>query len=481
MIDISSWLLDCEYHKQQSTVQIPNRKRQRTTSPTPQRPLTPQSATPRMSSAGSRLTTPRHKRRKQDHADDTNDETTYRGGGGIDPNRTPLAAPPSAQSDTTTSGDASTTTSSHRSSPVKRLLRLEIAPQNPLSVVSINRRDDRMPRELKIMLARLEDLQRGHEVVPRRLADEVQARRTQQRRRKAKEQGASPDCDESDSLDEEDEDDGDFYNFGPSVYSAEDEAPYWRPISLDDVMDVLIATQLCTNDVHPESSWNMLVHWPIFKLALGVAGTDIPTTATTASAASPTTCIRVSCVPCTTARLTGHSRGSKMVDFCMALSPPSTTQRQCIRDLRGRTDGSTVNHTDFYPLRDKPVIVSVESKKPGDGLLEAQTQVGVWQAAQWSLLLRQAGGLSPSLVSGSGSGLPFLPALFIQGPQWSFAATTRHGEQTLLWTQQSIGTTDTMLGIFQIVAAIRYIAQWSIDVYWPWYHKEVLAVNTGGY
>lgn len=469
MIDISSWLLDCQqYYKQQSPFRTPNRKRQRTTtSPTPQRPLTPHSATPPMSSAGGPLTTPRYKRRKQNNTDDANVETTYRGDGDIDPNRTPIAAPPSAPSDTgystTTSGDASTTTSSHRSSPVKRLLRLEIAPQNPLSVVSINRRDGRMPRELKMMLARLETFQRGHEVVPRLLADGIETRRAQQRskRRMAEEQGASHEYSNNENHEEEEEDDGDFYNFGASVYSADDEAPYWRPISLDDVMDVLIATQLCTNDVHPESSWNMLVHWPIFKLALGVAGTDIPTTATVSAPSAPITSIRVSCVPSTTARLTGHSRGSKMVDFCIALSPqpqsdanmtnlsaPSTTQNQRIRGLRARTHGSTVNHTDFYPLRDKPVVASVESKKPGDGLLEAQTQVGVWQAAQWSLLdaqrrqqeqllLQQAGGRSCLAVGGDtasrggSSGLPFLPALFIQGPQWSFAATTRQGEQTV--------------------------------------------------
>ncbi|KAI1163444.1 hypothetical protein F5B18DRAFT_661781 [Nemania serpens] len=165
-----------------------------------------------------------------------------------------------------------------------------------------------------------------------------------------------------------------------------------------------------------------------------------------------------------------------MLDFCIALQPHDTTAAERIRELRRRTSGSTTNHTDFYPLRDKPIILTVESKKPGEGLLEAQTQVGVWQAAQWRLLEMQHRGTQHSGESGT-AGLPFLPALFIQGAQWSFAATTRHGNETLLWTQQNIGATDTVLGIFQIIHTLRHLAQWSTMIYWKWYKIAILAIN----
>ncbi|RYC64079.1 hypothetical protein CHU98_g2128 [Xylaria longipes] len=504
MIDIPSWLDDCQrYHKKSTRRGNQNRATTTTTTTTTtkaKRPLTPDSA-PLMRSAETRSTTPRHKRRKpNDNEDDGAGQSD------VDPNRTPIAPLLSVrqQSDnysTTTSGDdAASITTSRQSSPVKRLLQLEIAPRNPLSMVSINRRDARMPRELKTMLARLETFQHGLEVVPLYLAEEIMARRAQQRTDTNVDGhvGEVTACDDDDG---DDGDDGDFYNFRPSVFSHQDDALFWHPISLDDMMDILTATQMCTNDVHPESSWNMLVHWPVFKLALGVAGTEIPTSFSTLSKplppptittptlaptppeseSKPATVTRISCIPCTTARLTGHSRGTKMVDFCLALEPepeaptPASTPvtRRSIRNLRARTHGSTVNHTDFYPLRDKPVVMSAESKKPGEGLLEAQTQVGVWQAAQWSLLERQRGDKRRK----GGSSIPFLPALFIQGAQWSFAATTRQGEQTLLWTQQSIGATDSVLGIFQIVRALRHIALWSATVYWPWYQGEVLGIN----
>jgi hypothetical protein len=56
----------------------------------------------------------------------------------------------------------------------------------------------------------------------------------------------------------------------------------------------------------------------------------------------------------------------------------------------------------------------------------------VWQSAQWSLLNSQSQSVSKrSDGKGNTSGLPFLPALFIQGSQWSFAATTKQGDQTV--------------------------------------------------
>lgn len=349
--------------------------------------------------------------------------------------------------------------------------------------------------------------------MPRYLEDEIIARRAQRRTYT----DVDRDAQGAPAFDNDgDDDDGDFYNFRPSVFSHQDDAPIWHPISLNDTMDILTATEMCTNDVHPESSWNMLVHWPVFKLAFGVAGTDIPTssltpptitppslTLTTAESESrPATVARISCIPCTTARLTGHSRGTRMVDFCLALEPdpepsiPASTSiaKESSRDLRARTHGSP-NHTDFYPLRDKLVALSAESKKPGEGLLEAQMRVGVWQAAQWSLLERQRREIQQrrrqqeeegSCVGGGerreagSSNIPFLPALFIQGAQWSFAATTRQGEQTLLWTQPSIGATDSVLGIFQIVRALRHMALWSATVYWPWYVREVLGIDESG-
>lgn len=91
----------------------------------------------------------------------------------------------------------------------------------------------------------------------------------------------------------------------------------------------------------------------------------------------------------------------------------------------------------------RPITASIETKrlegaKPG----EAHLQIGTWHAAQWRLLediVRQA----PQDVRASGKSkeqdvyrrLPaFLPAVVINGHDWSFAATTRKGRKTVRLT-----------------------------------------------
>lgn len=62
--------------------------------------------------------------------------------------------------------------------------------------------------------------------------------------------------------------------------------------------------------------------------------------------------------------------------------------------------------------------------------------------------------------------IPFLPAIIIQGHEWHFAATTRSGNTTVLWVKQPLGATDSILGIFQIVCALRHLAAWIRMSYW---------------
>ena len=44
----------------------------------------------------------------------------------------------------------------------------------------------------------------------------------------------------------------------------------------------------------------------------------------------------------------------------------------------------------------------------------------------------------------------------------------------VLWTKQYIGSTSSILGIYQIAAALQYLAKWSAKVFWPWYRQAVL-------
>ncbi|POS80305.1 hypothetical protein DHEL01_v201288 [Diaporthe helianthi] len=363
-------------------------------------------------------TTPPIKRRRPNEVEndvpDLDLDRTLRGRG----NSAALSA-----SDGLSSGSRSSATSTSRASPTKRLARLEIAPENPVLVTQISMNDDRIPAELRTLLGELDGFQARAGIVPGYLAADVQERARN---------------------------DNNFYNIRPWMFeddaaSAGGPAPSPDPtLSLDQVLKVFESAKECLNEDHAEAAWNTLVHWPMFELALGlIAEVTVP------SLTSPDRPqqARVRGMPCTAARLTGRSYGSKMVDYCVFVEPQP---REAAKITEIRSKLTYINHTDYHALRQRPIVLSAESKKPGEGGRNAQLQLSVWQAAQWAVLenlvAAAAGDTAerPALI-------PFLPALIIQGHEWHFAATTRSGNTTVLWVRQPLGATDSILGIFQIV------------------------------
>ncbi|KAJ8123183.1 hypothetical protein O1611_g9655 [Lasiodiplodia mahajangana] len=343
-----------------------------------------------------------------------------------------------------------------RTSPTKRLAILEGA-DNPIIVAQINRSDPRMPEELKMMLNTLDNFQLRAGIVPFYLRSSIE--------RRAKW-------------------DSNFYNFQPTTFQNEAtenvmaHATALDPeLSLDQVLEVFLAANECFNGRHPEATWNTLVHWPTFQLALG-AIVEVPKAPPEEDGTQEQEHqVRVRAMPCTTARLKGNPRGKKMVDYCMFVEPQNEDLAKLIELWKHPQLDYNINHADHYPLRQKPVVLSAESKKPGEGFQEAQVQLSVWQGAQWALLECLI-----EIAKGDGKDttqplIPFLPALIIQGHEWSFAATTRSGKQTILWLKQDIGKTDSVLGVFQIVHALRYIAGWIRETYWPWYQQTILRLS----
>lgn len=170
---------------------------------------------------------------------------------------------------------------------------------------------------------------------------------------------------------------------------------------------------------------------------------------------------------------------TKMVDFSLFLAPDTapisaanTAALQAIQSLRRVLPCNVINHTDFPPLRNRPIALSIETKRRGGGeQQEADLQIGIWHAAQWKFLSR--------LVSDAGGDLdtlPFLPAIIVRGHEWSFAATTREGQKTVLWLERNFGSTTSALGVYSIVWGLQRLAAWAEDVYWPWFKQNALGI-----
>ncbi|KAI0437263.1 hypothetical protein F4803DRAFT_566195 [Xylaria telfairii] len=213
------------------------------------------------------------------------------------------------------------------------------------------------------------------------------------------------------------------------------------------VEEILGQAYKCQVYDHEEAGWNNQVHLhllrSIFKGPDGKCDNFIP-------------------ISCTTARLHCEFKRAlslnKMIDICN--SRITLTQ--------------TINHTDFAPIRTRPLLLT-------------QLQISTWLAAQWAFLRwAVAAKLTrrPKTQKGEDdienetllilSKLEFIPAIIVQGHWWLVVLSTYKYRKTTLWTDCQFGTTQTCLHIYATIAGIRHLTAWARDVYLPWFMTYVL-------
>ncbi|GKU10898.1 unnamed protein product [Fusarium langsethiae] len=201
----------------------------------------------------------------------------------------------------------------------------------------------------------------------------------------------------------------------------------------------------CQDDSYDETGWNHLVHTPILQTVF--RGGQWPSNALIDFAP----CMNASVVTAYHRFFTAPSK----VDYTLYINPKFDSD-----------DG--VNEA-IEKLYKSPFGLSIETKRYGGDLRRADVQTAAWHAAQWTYLKSQAGDAVDEL--------PFLPGIIVQGHEWKFVATTRKNNETILWSSFQFGTSQTAVGVLQIMAGLHRLKRWSKDVYWPWYKKNVLKLR----
>ncbi|KAL6399639.1 hypothetical protein AUP68_17044 [Ilyonectria robusta] len=225
----------------------------------------------------------------------------------------------------------------------------------------------------------------------------------------------------------------------------------------------------CSQLGHEEAGWNQEVHHRLLEATLRSSeeSTESPFDFTS----------------CTTARLhrswIPRSAGPKMVDFSIYLAPgyKNAPSPRALKALCRRTATQSVNHTDFKRLQLRPIVLSIETKSPGQRLDTAEVQMGIWHATQWSFLrsaLLLAPGRTEAQADEALSRLPLIPAVIVQGHKWLFVMSTREGPKTIFWTERQFGSTQSILETYQTVMGLRQLTAWAETVYLPWFKAEVL-------
>jgi hypothetical protein len=270
----------------------------------------------------------------------------------------------------------------------------------------------------------------------------------------------------SDTLQERLQQDPRFRHCLPFMFASSTDRDQYGPTpSLDRVDSLVKKSVRCQDSQQDESGWNMLVHCPLLEEALENIQMKNQS---------------IGFEPCTTAKIiqeylpTGFM--PKMVDFCMYVDlGTDKTTRDVSKRLRQELPCGVINHTEFHALRQRPITVSIETKTPrGAQPAAAELQISTWHAAQWRLLEDLV-----ARTGGSFDDLTFLPAVIVNGDEWSFAATTREEQNTVLWLEKKFGSTTSHHGVYKTVWGLQRLAKWSSEVYWPWYRKNALGLGDG--
>jgi hypothetical protein len=182
-----------------------------------------------------------------------------------------------------------------------------------------------------------------------------------------------------------------------------------------------------------------------------------------------------------------------MVDICIFASlDPDTETNKAVTEFSKLSPTLSINHTNFEPIQHRPLLLSIETKRPGVDGDKAQLQIGVWHAAQWAFLrwavgrrLRRRITQDPGVPSTDDdlrkaehavlARLGFMPGLIVLGHRWHLVLST-YGEdgKTTLWAEWEIGSTKSVQDIYAVVAGVRELTGWARDAYLPWLRENIL-------
>ncbi|CAH0056976.1 unnamed protein product [Clonostachys solani] len=208
----------------------------------------------------------------------------------------------------------------------------------------------------------------------------------------------------------------------------------------------------CSRMLSDESAWNNLVHSPLLDMLVydmrDGPGQDI-----------------LDFVPCTTTSIDPAYHhfpdAASRIDYVLQLLPERDPKINKSYEALALGMAPCFNCTADRLLQQYPLAVSIETKRHGGNAAKGEQQLGIWHAAHWEFLASRAGAEAID-------DLDFLPGVVVQGHTWSLVITVRRQATTIVLCSVEFGNTSSTVGVFQVLAGLRRLRSWSIDVMWPW-------------
>ena len=165
----------------------------------------------------------------------------------------------------------------------------------------------------------------------------------------------------------------------------------------------------------------------------------------------------------------------------MHVEPSSEAQATIKRVLDSLpAEQATVNQTAYSPVAERPIFVSIETKTIQSSEEAAKAQLGMWadagnRRAECLMEITKPRGLRqgehPTRTQLAA------PLLLISGHNWDlYWAIDRGDKIDALRYRQHLGTTKTIGDIYMLLASVRSLAAWGVDVFYPWWEQDVLHV-----
>ncbi|KAI1118683.1 hypothetical protein F5Y14DRAFT_223533 [Nemania sp. NC0429] len=247
--------------------------------------------------------------------------------------------------------------------------------------------------------------------------------------------------------------------------------------SFEEVDGIIKWAKLCQETECEEAAWNHDVHLALLRKVFGGAEQ------------------KINAMLCTTARPSRFFKPAastgQLIDICIysSVAHDEGLMDKIDQFRESFQTNNSINHTDYNPLRTRPLLLSIETKKPDTGNNKAQLQIGVWYSTQWSFLrwavgqrLKERARLEADETETDVetdtlaclSKLGFIPGIVVRGHEWYLVLSTYDGKKTTLWEQHHFGTTTSSHGAFCAIAGIRKLTAWAKECYWPWFEKNIL-------
>ena len=166
----------------------------------------------------------------------------------------------------------------------------------------------------------------------------------------------------------------------------------------------------------------------------------------------------------------------KMVDFGIYLQV-SPELRAAYKAIKPEADGQSryFNHTNFEQIARRPLVISIETKRDGQGGSQADLQLSAWVNGHFDRLadLRKTA-LGPSDRT-------VWLSLFKVGPIW-YLLMARDDYNDLgelacitVYSRHQLGDVTTYHGFFQVFTALHELIDWTETSYRPWFERWVTA------